>query len=192
MGWYLPLVGAQHNVPGGTPWSTVSTGVTSWGRRGFAWQDHGARLGGSCRRGRGGGVRRGRWAGAVRSCPLAGQPEESGRGHQIGVHRHRRIRLAPGARVEPRHYRHRPVTVDVSEGVAGTYRRRMQIGRPVAVDDAFRITGDVPGAGQVGPFRAQAEPVPGADDTMAVRVVIYDEGAGARRITAGSYAFCGV
>ena len=41
--------------------------------------------------------------------------------------------------------------------------------------------------GKVGPFRVEAEPVRGADGMVAVRVVLHDEGAGDRPITAGSY-----
>ena len=41
--------------------------------------------------------------------------------------------------------------------------------------------------GKVGPFRVDAEPVRGADGMVAVRVVLHDEGAGDRPITAGSY-----
>jgi acyl-coenzyme A thioesterase PaaI-like protein len=43
--------------------------------------------------------------------------------------------------------------------------------------------------GKVGPFRADAEPVAGADGTVAVRVVLYDEGNGGRPVTSASYVF---
>jgi len=43
--------------------------------------------------------------------------------------------------------------------------------------------------GKVGPFRAEAEPVVGADGAAAVRLKLYDEGEGNRAITAGSYLF---
>ncbi|MEO3759317.1 hypothetical protein ABGB19_13645 [Mycobacterium sp. B14F4] len=43
--------------------------------------------------------------------------------------------------------------------------------------------------GKAGPFRVEAEPMTGADGTVAVRVVMSDEGAGDRRVTAGSYVF---
>ena len=43
--------------------------------------------------------------------------------------------------------------------------------------------------GKVGPFRAEAEPVVGTDGVVGVRVVLHDEGADDRAITAGSYLF---
>ena len=43
--------------------------------------------------------------------------------------------------------------------------------------------------GKVGPFRVEAEPATGADGTVGARVVLHDEGAGDRAITAGSYLF---
>jgi hypothetical protein len=43
--------------------------------------------------------------------------------------------------------------------------------------------------GKAGPFRVEAEPVAGGEGTLAVRVVMYDEGADDRRTTAGSYVF---
>jgi len=43
--------------------------------------------------------------------------------------------------------------------------------------------------GKVGPFRVETDPMPGVDDTVAVRVVLHDEGLGDRAITAGSYLF---
>jgi hypothetical protein len=43
--------------------------------------------------------------------------------------------------------------------------------------------------GKVGPFRADAEPIVGPDETVAVRTVLRDEGAGDKPITTGSYLF---
>jgi hypothetical protein len=43
--------------------------------------------------------------------------------------------------------------------------------------------------GKTGPFRADCEPLRGADGTVAVRVLLHDEGNGGRAITAASYAF---
>ena len=43
--------------------------------------------------------------------------------------------------------------------------------------------------GKAGPFRVEAEPVTGADENVAVRVLMYDEGADDRRVTVGSYVF---
>lgn len=43
--------------------------------------------------------------------------------------------------------------------------------------------------GKAGPFRVETEPLPGADDVVAVRVVMHDEGAGDRVTTVGSYLF---
>ena len=43
--------------------------------------------------------------------------------------------------------------------------------------------------GKTGPFRVDGEPMTGTDGTVAVRVLIHDEGAGDRAITAGSYVF---
>ena len=43
--------------------------------------------------------------------------------------------------------------------------------------------------GKAGPFRVEAEPIVGADGTVAVRTVLHDEGAGDKPITTGSYLF---
>ncbi len=43
--------------------------------------------------------------------------------------------------------------------------------------------------GKAGPFRIETEPMLGADDTVAVRAVMYDEGADGRMTTVGSYLF---
>ena len=43
--------------------------------------------------------------------------------------------------------------------------------------------------GKVGPFRADAEVLSGSDGVTAVRVLLHDEGAGDRAVTAGSYQF---
>lgn len=43
--------------------------------------------------------------------------------------------------------------------------------------------------GKAGPFRVESEPMLGAAGNVAVRVVIYDEGAGDRVTTVGSYLF---
>jgi hypothetical protein len=43
--------------------------------------------------------------------------------------------------------------------------------------------------GKVGPFRVETEPMTGADGTVAVRTVMYDEGLGDRVTTVGSYLF---
>lgn len=43
--------------------------------------------------------------------------------------------------------------------------------------------------GKAGPFRVEAEPFAGADGTVAVRVVMRDEGNADRATTAGSYVF---
>jgi hypothetical protein len=43
--------------------------------------------------------------------------------------------------------------------------------------------------GKTGPFRIEAEPLAGAQGTVAVRTVMYDEGAEDRMITVGSYLF---
>lgn len=43
--------------------------------------------------------------------------------------------------------------------------------------------------GKVGPFRVDSEPFAGADGTVAVRVVMHDEGADDRVTTVGSYLF---
>jgi acyl-coenzyme A thioesterase PaaI-like protein len=46
--------------------------------------------------------------------------------------------------------------------------------------------------GKVGPFRVEAEPLAGADGTVAVRTIMRDEGADDRVTTVGSYVFCSV
>jgi acyl-coenzyme A thioesterase PaaI-like protein len=43
--------------------------------------------------------------------------------------------------------------------------------------------------GKDGPFRVQADPIAGADGSVGVQVLLYDEGNGDRLITAGSYTF---
>ncbi|OBF33606.1 hypothetical protein A5724_18750 [Mycobacterium sp. ACS1612] len=43
--------------------------------------------------------------------------------------------------------------------------------------------------GKAGPFRVESEPMSGADGTVAVRTVLYDEGLGDRVTTVGSYLF---
>jgi hypothetical protein len=43
--------------------------------------------------------------------------------------------------------------------------------------------------GKTGPFRVETEPMPGPDGTVAVRTVMYDEGADGRVTTVGSYLF---
>jgi hypothetical protein len=43
--------------------------------------------------------------------------------------------------------------------------------------------------GKVGPFRADAEVLPGSDGVTAVRILLHDEGDGDRAVTAGSYQF---
>jgi hypothetical protein len=43
--------------------------------------------------------------------------------------------------------------------------------------------------GKAGPFRVEAEPMSGADGTIAVRTVMYDEGVDDRATTVGSYLF---
>ena len=43
--------------------------------------------------------------------------------------------------------------------------------------------------GKVGPFRVEAEPMPGPAGRVAVRALMYDEGAGDRLTTVGSYLF---
>jgi hypothetical protein len=43
--------------------------------------------------------------------------------------------------------------------------------------------------GKSGPFRVDAQPIRGADGTIAVRTTMFDEGAGDKPITAGSYVF---
>jgi hypothetical protein len=43
--------------------------------------------------------------------------------------------------------------------------------------------------GKAGPFRADAEPILGADGVVAVRVLLYDEGNGGKPVTVASYTF---
>jgi hypothetical protein len=43
--------------------------------------------------------------------------------------------------------------------------------------------------GKVGPFRVDGAPMAGSDGTVAVRMLLHDEGNGDRPITAGSYLF---
>ncbi|HEV7852005.1 MAG TPA: hypothetical protein VGP27_11715 [Mycobacterium sp.] len=43
--------------------------------------------------------------------------------------------------------------------------------------------------GKIGPFRVEAQPIVGADGTVAARAVLYDEGNDDKAITAASYVF---
>lgn len=43
--------------------------------------------------------------------------------------------------------------------------------------------------GKIGPFRVEAQPIVGADGTVAARAVLHDEGNGDKAITAASYVF---
>jgi acyl-coenzyme A thioesterase PaaI-like protein len=43
--------------------------------------------------------------------------------------------------------------------------------------------------GKVGPFRADAQVLPGSDGVVAARILLHDEGADDRAVTAGSYQF---
>jgi hypothetical protein len=43
--------------------------------------------------------------------------------------------------------------------------------------------------GKIGPFRVEAQPIVGADGTVAARAVLYDEGSDDKAITAASYVF---
>jgi hypothetical protein len=69
-----------------------------------------------------------------------------------------------------------------------------------AIDAAARIAGTdrIQGVsshvmflarGKAGPFRVETEPMVGADDTVAVRTVMHDEGVDDRITTVGSYLF---
>jgi hypothetical protein len=66
--------------------------------------------------------------------------------------------------------------IDAAAGVAGTDRIQ-----GVSSHVMFMARG------KVGPFRVETEPMRGADGTVAVRVVMYDEGNGDRVTTVGSY-----
>ena len=68
--------------------------------------------------------------------------------------------------------------VDAASGLAGTDRLQ---GVSSHVMFAAR--------GKAGPFRVETEPMPGAEGTVAVRTVMYDEGADDRITTVGSYLF---
>lgn len=68
--------------------------------------------------------------------------------------------------------------LDLAAGVAGTDRLQ-----GVSSHVMFLARG------KVGPFRVEGEPVAGADGRIAVRTLLYDEGAGDKAITAGSYVF---
>jgi hypothetical protein len=68
--------------------------------------------------------------------------------------------------------------IDAAAGIAGTERIQ-----GVSVHVMFLARG------KVGPFRVEAEPMAGADGTVAVRVIMYDEGNDDRMTTAGSYLF---
>jgi hypothetical protein len=68
--------------------------------------------------------------------------------------------------------------IDAAAGIAGTDRLH-----GVSCHVMFLARG------KAGPFRVEAEPLTGADRTVAVRVVMYDEGVDDRRTTVGSYVF---
>jgi hypothetical protein len=67
---------------------------------------------------------------------------------------------------------------DLAAGVAGTDRLQGAASHTMFL-----------ARGKAGPFRVDAEPMSGTDGAVAVRVVLHDEGAGDRAITAGSYLF---
>jgi acyl-coenzyme A thioesterase PaaI-like protein len=68
--------------------------------------------------------------------------------------------------------------LDLAAGVAGTDRLQ-----GVSSHVMFLARG------KVGPFRVEGAPLSGADGTVAVRVLLHDEGNGDRPITSGSYFF---
>jgi hypothetical protein len=68
--------------------------------------------------------------------------------------------------------------LDAAAGVAGTYQLQGASSHTMFL-----------ARGKVGPFRAETDAMAGVDDTVAVRVVLHDEGLGDRAITAGSYLF---
>jgi hypothetical protein len=68
--------------------------------------------------------------------------------------------------------------VDLAEGVAGTNRLQ-----GVSSHVMFLARG------KVGPFRAEGQTVTGSNGLVAVRILLHDEGAGDRAVTAGSYQF---
>lgn len=68
--------------------------------------------------------------------------------------------------------------MDTAAGVAGT-----QLLQGVSSHVMFLARG------KVGPFRAACEPLLGTDGTVAVRVMLYDDGAGGKAITTASYLF---
>ena len=55
---------------------------------------------------------------------------------------------------------------------------------PRAVEDTVFLA-----RGKVGPFRVETEAMAGRDGTVGARVVLHDEGADDKAITAGSYVF---
>jgi hypothetical protein len=68
--------------------------------------------------------------------------------------------------------------IDAASGIAGTDRMQGVSSHVMFV-----------ARGKAGPFRIETEPMLGADDTVAVRAVMYDEGADGRITTVGSYLF---
>jgi hypothetical protein len=68
--------------------------------------------------------------------------------------------------------------IDAAAGVAGTDRIQ-------GVSSHVMFTA----RGKAGPFRVETEPMTGADGTIAVRTVMYDEGVDDRMTTVGSYLF---
>jgi hypothetical protein len=68
--------------------------------------------------------------------------------------------------------------LDVAAGTAGTDRLQ-----GVSSHVMFLARG------KVGPFRVEGKSITGADGTVAVRTLLYDEGAADRLVTAGSYQF---
>jgi hypothetical protein len=67
--------------------------------------------------------------------------------------------------------------------------------RVLALIEGHGMTIGIPPEGlakmEVGPFRVETEAMAGCDGTVGARVVLHDEGADDKAITAGSYVFAG-
>jgi hypothetical protein len=80
--------------------------------------------------------------------------------------------------IGPQFVIHETAAADGAAGVAGTDRIQ-----GVSSHVMFLARG------KAGPFRVEAEPMAGADGTIAVRTLMYDEGADDRLTSVGSYLF---
>ena len=78
--------------------------------------------------------------------------------------------------IGPQHVLLETAATDLAKAVAGTDRLQMRSWHVMFL-----------ARGKVGPFRVEAQPLVGADGTVAVRALLHDEGNGDKAVMAASY-----